>query len=105
MDTGRKPIGPRDRKIIVVPGPTPHIHIIIRRHRSDSSHIKASNGLSSQYVVRGAISALMHIVTNLVHLRIIEKDAVRASASARLDMSLRVKGDVVRTPFHSHCRS
>ena len=47
----------------------------------------------------------MRIVTNVVHLRIIEKGTVRASAGARLNMDLLEKGNVVRIPFHFHCCS
>lgn len=42
----------------------------------------------------------MQIVTNVVHVRIIENGAVRASASARLNMDLLEKGNLVRIPFH-----
>ena len=47
----------------------------------------------------------MRIVTNVVHLRFIETGTVRASASARLNMDLLKKGNVVRILFHFRCCS
>ena len=89
---GRKRIGPRNRKITVahpVHNPTFVLQL-------DLCHVKASNGPSSQYVVRGVV---------LVHMRIVENGAVGAATIASPNMDLSVKVDAVRAPFRLHCFS
>lgn len=85
MNTGRKLIGPRNREIMIA-HPVWHPTVILSFEGivAELCHVKASNGLSSQYVVRGVMSSKIQHVTDLVHQRIIEKGAVRASASATM---------------------
>ena len=68
MNTGRKPIGPRNRKFIIAhPVWHPTLILSLEGIVAGLFRIKVSNGPSSRYVVRGVISSTMRNVTDLVH--------------------------------------